>query len=908
MKLKKILLSSIVIILSLTKLLAQSGEVCYISPTKPGIVNARILYTINTAANTLNLRVIFSKTFVDNTFGTTAIGWGTKGHKFGDLVGSDHVQLAIYDATNVKRLEFKLDYFSTSTAAPSGYKSLGVLGGDGKMILGSSADVLFAKTAMDANFNDFGYSSYTINSPATDTSYRANTATPNWIYDVWYETTVRLSTLGTAGFGRIEIPSVHASPSKTGNNTEIVIIGECPKVLKLGNLVFKDVNNNGVKDTNEPGVSNATVRLYRDRDMNNIPDSAALATTITNSNGNYLFSSLSTGSYIVGVSIPLGLSAGPTTSTSSNPNNDIDNDNNGVSVLSGELRSNYISLAASTEPFNDGDDNNGNLTLDFGLIDPPAVLALGNLVWLDINGNNVKDATEPLIPNATVKLYVDANNDNIPDGAAIATTITNSLGIYGFNNLAAGNYVVGVVIPANMQARLNGTVDPDNNIDNDNNGVNLTGFNVPGNEVRSNAITLQSGSEPTNDGDDANGNQSLDFGMCPLTNNLVLGNLVWLDTNGNNIKDATEPVIPNATVKLYVDANNDNIPDGAAIATTITNSLGIYRFNNLAAGNYIAGVVIPANMQARLNGNIDPDNNIDNDNNGVTVVGSNLPGSEVRSNTITLSQGTEPINDGDDSNGNLTLDFGMCPFTPVVKLGNQIFVDLNGNGVRDLNEPGVPGTTVNLYLDANGDNSPDGVAISSTITGSDGTYYFSNIAPGNYIIGVDIPFGYLFIGPGNPLPNNDIDNDNNGVRQVGNEVRTNFIVLTYGGEPTNDGDDNNSNLTLDVGLIINANCKIVNGKIVTKLDNGSEVTNNLVVYPNPARSGFTVNVSAEIAQTTEIYIYDLNGKLISSKKVKVTPGVNTIFYNNGKTFMPGQYIIKTNIANTILAKKIVIEK
>ena len=59
-------------------------------------------------------------------------------------------------------------------------------------------------------------------------------------------------------------------------------------------------------------------------------------------------------------------------------------------------------------------------------------------------------------------------------------------------------------------------------------------------------------------------------------NNLSLGNLVWLDLNGNNVKDASETGVANATVKLYADANNDNLADGAAIATTTTNASGNY--------------------------------------------------------------------------------------------------------------------------------------------------------------------------------------------------------------------------------------------------------------------------------------------------------------------------------------------
>lgn len=205
-------------------LTAQNSQQCYSSPTNPN-VTAKQTWSVNSTAGTVTIRTTFAKTFVDNTYGANAVGWGSKGHKFNDLVGSDHVQLALYDANNVKKLEFSIDYISASSAAPSGYKTLGVTGGDGKMILGNSSDVLSARTSLDSNFNGYGYV-LTSNSPATDPNYTPNPAYPKWIFEVWYEVTVKLSAF-SSGFGRAQISDVHASPSKTGNNTEVVNPGPC---------------------------------------------------------------------------------------------------------------------------------------------------------------------------------------------------------------------------------------------------------------------------------------------------------------------------------------------------------------------------------------------------------------------------------------------------------------------------------------------------------------------------------------------------------------------------------------------------------------------------------------------------------------------------------------------------------
>jgi hypothetical protein len=163
---------------------------------------------------------------------------------------------------------------------------------------------------------------------------------------------------------------------------------------------------------------------------------------------------------------------------------------------------------------------------------------------------------------------------------------------------------------------------------------------------------------------------------------------------------------------LYADANNDNTPDGGAIRTTTTNANGNYLFTDLAAGNYIVGVVIPTGFVRGAQSDIDPDNNVDNDNNGVYLVGNNAPGGEIRSKAITLAAGTEPTNDGDGSDGNLTLDIALCEATPqtcanCLTLGNRVWNDRDGDGRRDLNEPAIPGAPINLYRDNNGDNMPD---------------------------------------------------------------------------------------------------------------------------------------------------------------------------------------------------------
>lgn len=202
------------------------GSICFFGNNEVyADVKWTIIYDTIPSQNKVRIRTTFSKNFVDNTFGTNAIGWSS-GHTFSQLVGSDHLIISLYDTANVKKIEMKMDYITASTAAPSGYKCLGVTGGEGSMIVGSASDVIGVETSLDRNMNTYGYV-LTTNSPATNANYDPDPAYPLWIYDVWYEAEVKLSAFGAAGFGTVDITGIHASPSKTGNNTEYVDPGDC---------------------------------------------------------------------------------------------------------------------------------------------------------------------------------------------------------------------------------------------------------------------------------------------------------------------------------------------------------------------------------------------------------------------------------------------------------------------------------------------------------------------------------------------------------------------------------------------------------------------------------------------------------------------------------------------------------
>ncbi len=302
------------------------------------------------------------------------------------------------------------------------------------------------------------------------------------------------------------------------------------------------------------------------------------------------------------------------------------------------------------------------------------VLTLGNQVWYDANNNGIKDAGEPGLAGVNVDLYNSV-------GGVIQTTITDANGNYLFNNLSAGNYSVGAVIPPGYAKGDNGATNI--NADDQNDGTVATGG-----EARTTQFALTASSN------------NIDIG---LKGTLNLGNLVWKDMSLNGLRETGEPGIDGVTLNLYYDANKDNVPDGSSISTATTSGGGFYGFSNVAPGSYIVGVVFPPKYSSSgltLSG-YSPNNDVDNDNNGVNLVTGGF-----RSNYITLTAGGEPTVDGDGSNGNLTLDFALMPDNDGDGTCDCTDIDDDNDGITDINESGgydplgdCDGDGIKNYLD-----------------------------------------------------------------------------------------------------------------------------------------------------------------------------------------------------------------
>jgi hypothetical protein len=207
----------------------DEGIICFYDVINPGMEPAATIehaVGVFEGQQALYIRLTLAPWFCDNTYGVNAMGWPNE-HKFKDLTGSDHAEIHLKDPAEQTVFHFKTDYLTADDTAVSGFKCLGVWGGEGEMIAGDDTQILAANSSISRNLNERGYAEYIVDSPATDDDYTPNAATPDWDYRVIYEVWIALD-----GFTDLPVQAciefIHASPSKEESNTKEVVPDECP--------------------------------------------------------------------------------------------------------------------------------------------------------------------------------------------------------------------------------------------------------------------------------------------------------------------------------------------------------------------------------------------------------------------------------------------------------------------------------------------------------------------------------------------------------------------------------------------------------------------------------------------------------------------------------------------------------
>ncbi len=551
------------------------------------------------------------------------------------------------------------------------------------------------------------------------------------------------------------------------------IVGSC-ELGSIGNLVWKDSNLNGQFDNGEQGIPNVRVALYNESGM-------WLEDQLTNASGNYLFSNLVAGNYLIKTDQPFE-------DCEISIAEDISGDNNSnYYPANGETSSDYISLAEGE-----------NVTdVDFGWA--PKAGSIKGYVWRDSNGDS-QLSNEQGIQSIEVNLY------NC-EGTLVETTLTDAAGNYCFEDVDLGSYYLGIYFFASSTASIG--------LDSD----------IVGNNPTDGWITDCVDVIP---GDSV----FVDFGFIPFGS---IGDYVFNDENRDGLQDNSDWPLQGVVVSL-----NDG--SGAVISSTVTNADGYYLFDQLPAGtysltvNYPDDTFMPSILNAGSDDSIDSDgtdigNNqvrsetinlfdgaaltnydfgfikryatvtgryvLDSNGDGVLLGEPGVPSAQVffydcvgptlvttrnvDSNgeftftgfmgqsyfivfdtNVTGVQVTASPSDINNSNGpgstecfpildETTLNyFGVV--VPTSMVGNRVWEDQNRNGIQDAGEPGIPNIDVRLFNQAND-------LLDMTITNADGLYTFTEIMPDPAChLEVIVPTGFVSA-PVDQGTNDEVDSD-----------------------------------------------------------------------------------------------------------------------------------------------------
>lgn len=495
---------------------------------------------------------------------------------------------------------------------------------------------------------------------------------------------IRVEIAGAAAFDS-EV-SVVGTVGQTNKTADFAVLNP----LTLGNLVWEDLNNNGVFDAgSESGLANVAMTLYEDTDGNGqftAGTDVQIDTTSTDGSGNYSFTNLLPGDYIVQLD-QSNFNAGGVlnnfvSSTGvADPNSNVNNDDNGQ-VLAGQgIVAAAITLLTTSEPTNDGDtDNNTNLSLDFGVVSTLDIQIVKTLTSTAAVAGNQLTYTLTILNNGPIDGTGVTVTDVLPSTLSLvsATASQGTVTPTG-NNISAslGNLASGatatITIVATLSSAATGTLT---------NTATVTSTetdSVPSNNTStiSSTITQQTDLSitKTDVGDPTSPGNNIDY---------------TLTVTNNGPSNATGVVV------------TDSLPAGVTFVSgtgsqgTVTNNNGVITatVGNLASGAS-ATITVRVQVQSGTTGTIS---------NQATVTGNEpdpVPGNNTGSTTTTVE---------------------------LASLSGFSYIDADNDGQFDAGETPLAGTTIELI----GTNLLGDDVTQTTVTDATGAYTFSNLDPGTY--------------------------------------------------------------------------------------------------------------------------------------------------------------------------------
>ncbi|MBO0934206.1 SdrD B-like domain-containing protein [Fibrella aquatilis] len=380
-------------------------------------------------------------------------------------------------------------------------------------------------------------------------------------------------------------PSQPVSSTARDNPTIDLALVAAP-TGSIGNYVWKDLNNNGLQDTNEQGVANVTVELFTV--VGNVISMTPVATVVTSVSGLYSFTGLTAGDYQLKFTLPASETTG--CAISDKPNAGDDTKDSDVNPLTG------LSPVVSINPSGTGLSAN-NPTIDMGV----------RRRIYDPTGYIYCYGTNTILTGGTI---------SVSGPGSVTIGLDGSTGAYQFmTDGTPGNYTLTYSNPngysvATVQRPVAGTALNPAGQDGgalDKDGV-VNGWLSLGSKPNSTTTALIDGSAAANPyylvfntkgGDPYVSENNLPIDCAEPRGSI--GDLVWKEVAQDGKYDpGTELGVPNITVKLLAVTSpiGSSVVSTSLVSTTLTDGAGKYLFPNLPAGRYVVEFVkalLPAN-------------------------------------------------------------------------------------------------------------------------------------------------------------------------------------------------------------------------------------------------------------------------------------------------------------------------
>lgn len=463
----------------------------------------------------------------------------------------------------------------------------------------------------------------------------------------------------------------------------------------------------------------------------------------------------------------------------------------------------------------------------------------------------------------TLHLYRDGGDGTLSssgggtagDDTFVSTETTDAAGEYAFNRLTAGTYFVERVLPTGFIERsgenvVQFTITPAD-ASGETAGMLVDDFLAGAQSLEATAVTT-SDEDFTADGSILGGERDL-----LLTYNSGLRvNLDVVPASGTISYSSASGAVGGFEI-VYDGVDGSSAIDATGLGNVDLDAGGNAQFLRLMAGADVSGVPITitifddaanfstlsTSVPQTAGGSATQELLLDLSSFTPTGTGADFSSVGAIRVAITGSAAfdSEVAVIGTLGQSNQTANFAM--FEPLT-LGNLVFNDRNGNSTFDSGtDTGISGVAMTLYADTDGsgDFTPGtDLQVDTTTTDGNGIYTFTNVIPGSYIVQVDEsnfntgnPLATFLSSPNNPDPDNDVDNDDNGVLLAGQGAVSLAVTLSPGGEPVNDGDtDADTNLSVDFGFFASADLSITKADSPDPVVAGDTLTYTLTVLNN----------------------------------------------------------------------------